>query len=176
MGILIRGQRFQDWVGRDKVPWGALRVRMNRDNGSVWSGKSFSSRPLQVYSLPTLQRKRKKEKVNVNHETATRTNIHIYLELSRLTSDNRLLSSHRLCRPHDTSAFLVLSRLPRPTRGGLKRRFIRSHNLGAGPTALVLTTAHPRHVCSINWPLRQPGNVTIHQNENIAAPFLDPNM
>jgi len=91
--ILIRGQRFQDWDGRDKVPWSALRVRMNRDNGSVWSGKSFSSRPLQVYFLPTLQRKRKKEKVNVNHETTTRTNIHIYLELSRLTADNRLLSS-----------------------------------------------------------------------------------
>jgi len=55
---------------------------MNRENRSVWSGKSFSSRTLQVYFLPTLQRKRKKEKVNVDHETATRTNIHIYPELS----------------------------------------------------------------------------------------------
>jgi hypothetical protein len=54
---------------------------MNRDNKSVWSGKRFSARSLQVYFLPTLQRKRRKEKVNVNHETATRANIHIYLEL-----------------------------------------------------------------------------------------------
>jgi hypothetical protein len=54
---------------------------MNRDNRSDWGGKDFSSCPLQVYFLPTLQRKRKKEKVNVNHETTTRKNIRIYLEL-----------------------------------------------------------------------------------------------
>ena len=63
---------------------------MNRDNRSVWSGRSFSSRLLQVYFLPTLQRKRKKEKVKRNHETATRTNIHIYLEF---IAPNRPLSS-----------------------------------------------------------------------------------
>ena len=57
---------------------------MNRDSRSDWSGKRFSSRSLQVYFLPMLQRKRKKEKVNVTHETATRTNIHISPELSGL--------------------------------------------------------------------------------------------
>ena len=47
-------------------------MRMNRDNRSVSSGKSSSSRPLQVYFLPTLQRKRKRVLlVKVNHETTT---------------------------------------------------------------------------------------------------------
>ena len=67
-------------------------MRMNRDNRSVWSGRGFSSCLLQVYFLPTLQRKRKKEKVDVNHETATRTNIRIYLELSHPATGNRPLS------------------------------------------------------------------------------------
>ena len=82
---MIRSERFQDWVGRDSVPWSTWWVRMNRDKQVGLEWEEFLVSPVAglfpTYAAEEEEERKSKRKPRDDHA-------HKYSYLSRIIAPN----------------------------------------------------------------------------------------